>query len=467
MQVPGDSHSVQVVRDLTDSASSFGNSLFYSLTVPSKRARARVFERIRLNDIQSNLHQTSLSVVGIDFPSLPGIAPSETLAVRTVVPDHIKPTSVSDYERVLATVSEVGAEPQVLAGVAKDQVVVNFNFWSWEDFLQHERYLKRARPLFTRLPFPYFWIPPAVRNFLLRCLAASRGNRAAAPGDETRFPAWPVEPSLDSLRRVIWTAAAGLAGVELDPAPYPGKRRLVCLLTHDVDTGAGLDAIEPIRRVERRLGVPSAWSFVSKRYRTPDPVLHRLIEEGCEVVSHGYLHDGRLPYLNPAAMRRRLGHLFEVHPWLRTHVHGVRSGQTLRSNELLSVMAESFDYDSTFPDTERDGPYGAASGCCTVFPFRTAARIVEIPLTIPQDFYLLFVHRTGLPGLLAAWQQKLDYIAGLQGCAGLILHPEHVLHDPDLLATYERFLEYLLKFDAWVATPFELLQFYRNREAND
>lgn len=435
-----------------------GNSLYYSLTVPSQRARARILDCIAW--VRNGSEPAAGSPVGLHVRLPSGDPPS----FFTLMPAGAVTAAERSYDRVLAVHARDDGTEQVLVGEAAGKVIVNFDLFAWENFLQHERYFERPRPLFTRLPFPYFWIPPAVRNFLLRVLAAARrssaGERAARPG----FPDWPAEPSLDSLRRVIWTAAARLAGVDLDSSPYPGGRAFACLLTHDVDTIAGIAAVEPIRAAERKFGFTSAWSFLSRRYRAPDDVMRRLIDEGCEVISHGYLHDGRLPYLAPTRMRRRLGYLFATHPWLRPHVHGVRSGQTMRSDRLLTAMLEFFEYDSTFPDTERDGPYGAASGCCTVFPFRASSGIVEIPLTVPQDFYLLFVHRKGLAGLADAWRRKLEYIERLQGCADLILHPEHVLRDEALLTCYAEFLNYLSDLSAWVTTPYELLQFYRARE---
>lgn len=440
-----------------------GNSLYYPLTVPSRRARMRVLDRIvpfRAGP-QPELGGSPPIRLRIHLASgRPRTFPTLMTGGSVTAADR-------SYDRVLATVAGDGTPEQVLVGEADGKVVVNFNFFDWENFLQHERYFGRPRPVFTRLPFPYFWVPPAVRNSLMRLLAAAHHSHAGSHATGFCFPGWPTEPSLDSLRRVIWTAAAQLAGVDLDPSPYPGDRTFACLLTHDVDTLVGIRCLESIRAVERKFGFTSAWSFLSKRYHPPDEVMRRLIDEKCEVVSHGYLHDGRLPYLSLFRMRRRLQHLLATHSWLRPYVHGVRSGQTMRSDRLLTAMSEFFEYDSTFPDTERDGPYGAASGCCTVFPFRASSGIVEIPLTVPQDFYLLFIHRAGLPGLAAVWRQKLEYIEQLQGCACLVLHPEHVLHDEGLLACYADFLGHLSTLNAWVTTPYELLRFYRARETRE
>ena len=350
------------------------------------------------------------------------------------------------------TVPDAGDRQKVV-----DRIHDSTEFWDEERLFQTEGYMKHHRPLFTRLPFPYYHIPAGARNLMLRAYKGLDGVRGR------EFPAWPIEPTLDSKRRLIWRLAAGLAGVELRAMPYPGVSRFACLLTHDIDSGAAQTSVDSIRAVEGRYRVKSAWSFASGRYEPSQSAISRLVADGCEILSHGDGHDGKLPYLRDEKIRAALKDIFVKMPWLHQHIYGFRAELAMRGGNLQRILPEFFDYDMSYPDTEMYGPYGRTSGCCTVYPFMLDNGMLEIPFTLPQDFFLLKVHRVGLDGLLRIWKEKVDYIEKLHGVATVCLHPDHVQDIPGLLAVYDEFIRYVTSKPVWMTTPHQMYEFCKGR----
>ena len=236
---------------------------------------------------------------------------------------------------------------------------------------------------------------------------------------------------------------------------FPGKR---LVLTHDLDEGFAIPGIERLRSVEREFGFRSAFGILSQRYRVDGAVLESLVAEGCEVFSHGYLHDGRLPYLPADVLEHRLRHIFARFPNLREQIRGFRAGQLVRSDRLYRHVARHFRYDLTPSHSERGGPHGAVSGCGTLHPYRGSNGLVHVPLTMPQDYYLVYVEAAGPARTLAAWQQSLDIIWNEGGVAVMNVHPDNVLRAPWLIDVYRRFLQQAGEHGADVLTPWELVE---------
>lgn len=280
-----------------------------------------------------------------------------------------------------------------------------------------EAYAGLSRPLFTRLPFDYRLVPLRVRTAALRLLARAR---TVPP----RFPAWPIETSLD----------------EPATGSFPGSHRAALLLTHDIDSAGELDLIAVIRAVEREFGLVSAWGFVPRSSWPTEERARGLVAEGCEVYWHDVRHDGRLPYLPLDRIRAELARIDATSPWAPELMRSFRSGQLLMSADLMSAVAERFDVDLSIPDTERDGPYGGTAGCGTVVPF-LVGRCLEIPLSLPQDVYLRHVHGLTADEALRLWQRKVDHIVAIGGVAVLNTHPVWVNPArPDMWHAYRTFL---------------------------
>lgn len=327
-------------------------------------------------------------------------------------------------------------------------VHVGCDWWSLEEEILFERDLPVQQPSYSRSGISYTKIPFSARANLNRVRIAVLRVRA----DDSGFPASPVETRIDQFRADLWSAAAELAGV---PASRVQQRQVV--LTHDLDEEYGWPGVSSLREVERDLGVTSAFGVLSERYRLPETAMQGLIDEGCEIFSHGYLHDGTLAFLPAAELRRRLGHFFEVYPSMRGHVRGFRSGQLVRSRHMFEHVAEFFDYDMTPPTVELGGPHGWRTGCGTTVPFVDEHGLPHLPLTLPQDYSLAFIDRLTHQQITAAWVDATVRTWGAGGVAVHLVHPDNVRRRPSLLVAYRDYLVEVLELGAEVRLPGEVM----------
>ncbi len=320
------------------------------------------------------------------------------------------------------------------------------------------RYLSHARPLFTRLPFDYRLVPSPVRAAALAIVDRLQARDAAGA-----FPQWPSERRLDDLRAEVWEGAAARAGLHLESPSFPNGRGGAVLLTHDIDSRGEIPGVRDLRNLERRFGWPSSVGFIPQVSWPKRSLIEGLIAEGCEVYCHDERHDGKLPYKTVGAIRAFFERFFDVNTYAHPHVRGFRSGQLLMTPELLGVLGEWFDYDLSLPDTERGGPYGSTAGCATVYPFIVDG-LLEIPLTLPQDFYLTNVERQDAARMLSSWRAKLESVLARGGVAVVNTHP--VWTSPRRLgvwAAYEGLLEAIGGANAWVTTPSRLREWLLGR----
>ena len=158
----------------------------------------------------------------------------------------------------------------------------------------------RSTPRSGRGPPRRVW--PAPR----RCVATtpsvrcSRGTwlrmrRAfAEPGPGRVVPGLAVEHSLHDMYDWLLATVAGVAGEPVPwIAPWPDGKEWAMVLSHDVETQAGVDDMELLRADERSRGYRSGWNFVPERYDVTDAVRSAVTGDGCEVGVHGLRHDGR------------------------------------------------------------------------------------------------------------------------------------------------------------------------------
>lgn len=285
--------------------------------------------------------------------------------------------------------------------------------WSFERpgaVAQAAQYIHSPRPLFTRLPFDYRRVPLRARVAALR--AISLLGRTPSGEDWVR--------SMD----------------EMGPGYAGGGSALV--VTHDIDSRDELAAIPRIRALEERMGVVSAWGFVPSSSWPPKGLIDDLLSQGCEAYWHDIRHDGSLPYRSPSQIRSAFDAVERRHPWAPEVMRAFRAGQMLMSQALHDVVAERFDIDLSIPTLELGGPYGPAAGCGTVHPFRMG-RLLEIPLTLEQDVFLLGVQRRSPDQALEIWLRQAADIRAVQGLIVINAHP--VWLDEAMLRRYAGFLE--------------------------
>jgi hypothetical protein len=274
--------------------------------------------------------------------------------------------------------------------------------------------------------------------------------QAASP-----FPRWPVENSLHDFYGWLFAVIADLAA---RPVPFlglwPDGRSWALVLTHDVETAAGLRDIELLRAPERARGYRSSWNLVGARYPVDEETVRSLQDDGCEIGVHGLLHDGR--DLAGRLLDERLPVMWEHAS--RWSAVGFRSPATHRDWELMHRLG--FGYDSSYTDTDPYEPQ--PGGCCTFLPYFNRDT-VELPITLPQDHTLFSI----LQHMDAAlWLRKAGHIRGQGGMVLVLTHPDYA-RDQRQADGYRTLLDAFADDEtAWHALPREVAAWWRSRAAS-
>lgn len=310
----------------------------------------------------------------------------------------------------------------------------------------HRRSIRRSRQLAMH---SYY----RARDAMPRPLQIWLRRQYARVQARTPFPSWPVEPALDDFLQTFLSMLASISG---EPVPtiaaWPNDCSWALVLTHDVETAAGLAAMERVLDLERSLNLRSSWNFVPRRYQVNDELVRDLAADGFEVGVHGLYHDGR-DLESEAVLRERLPAMREAAA--RWGATGFRSPATHRAWELMPLL--EFDYDSSYPDTDPFEPQ--SGGCCSWLPFFNQ-EIVELPLTMPQDHTLFTILRQPDE---RTWVDKAEFLRARGGMALIDTHPDY-LEESRVLAAYGRFLERFAHDEsAWRALPTRVSDWWRRR----
>ncbi len=336
----------------------------------------------------------------------------------------------------------------VLLPFDPDEVLLNY--WS-------ERYLligqgTALRNLRRGLRLGYY----RARPLLPRKLQIWLRRRFARLQARSLFPRWPIETCVDDFFALMFAILSDIAGGPLPRlAEWPDGRAWALVLTHDVEQAAGLAAVGPVLELERAHGVRSCWNFVPQRYEIDSAHVSKLIEEGFEVGVHGLRHDGR-DLESLSTFRQRLPEAHDAAN--RWGALGFRSASLHRKWEWMRLL--SFEYDSSYPDTDPFEPQHG--GCCTWLPFFNRD-VLELPLTLTQDHTLFVILRERDE---TAWVQKARFLRERGGLAMIDTHPDYLI-DERILAAYDRFLDrFACDETAWRALPREVSSWWRRRAAS-
>jgi len=312
-----------------------------------------------------------------------------------------------------------------------------------------EQYLSDRKRRPPRLDLYYAvkgLIPRPIRHALNRLVV---GLRSPMP-----FPAWPYEATLLSLR-CSWLQDA-LNQLRREDGWYvgfwPNSYECCIVLTHDVESRAGLSRMAQMAEVEHKYGFRSAWNIPLGQFHVDWSELEVMRREGFEFGAHGLAHDGRLfrsdedfRVLGPELERRARAH----------GLRGFRSPSTLRRLDLLRTM--DFDFDSSFADTDPYEPQ--PGGSCNTFPF-FMGQMVELPYTLPQDHTLM--NLVGVE-LSRTWINKVKWLSSIGAMILTLTHPDYS-GDPPAINEYEELLRHLSQIErAWRTLPSEVAAWWRKR----
>ncbi|WP_417747898.1 hypothetical protein [Rosistilla oblonga] len=287
------------------------------------------------------------------------------------------------------------------------------------------------------------WIPIAMRQLLQR----GRNRSLDAPDD------WylPNEFISDWQRAVSHDVATTPNHRTLHP--WPDGFEVATVLTHDVETRAGVKLVSALASLEEEYGFRSAWNFVPYKYKIDAGLLDDLSSRGHEIGVHGYNHDGRL-FESRRTFDWRKDRINEAIGNFKST--GFRAPMVHRNLDWLQGL--DVDYDASCFDVD---PFQAMpGGIGSPWPF-IAGKFVELPYTLPQDHTLLVALGETTPQV---WIDKLQYLRQIAGMAMLITHPDY-LDTSRRLNIYRQFLEHLREqTDLWHALPRDVATWWRQRD---
>src|SRR5882724_10788146 len=299
-------------------------------------------------------------------------------------------------------------------------------------------------------------IPRTIRMKVRRSIALRTRKRATG--------VWPIMP-----------------GSEQQPQHWPGwpdGKKFAFVLTHDVESTAGLEGCRDLMQLDMELGFRSSFNFVPEgEYQDSRELREKLAQNGFEVGIHDLRHDGRL-YQSEREFRRKA---VSINRYLADWgVVGFRSAFMLHKLDWLHEL--NIEYDTSTFDTDPFEPQ--PDGRHTIFPFwvpqpgtnrespitnhSAGARTgyVELPYTLPQDSTLFLLLQEKTPEI---WMRKLDWIAQHGGMALVDVHPDYLCFDNAIAASreypvdlYKSFLDYVSRrYNGafWNTTPSKVAQF--------
>lgn len=273
---------------------------------------------------------------------------------------------------------------------------------------------------------------------------------------------------LAARKRSLYAATWPIDEAAKTPPPdwrgWPEGKQFALVLTHDVETGRGVERCRPLLDLEEELGFRSAFNFVPERYSVPPELRQEVANRGFEVGVHGLNHDGRLYRSKELFLERAKKINRYLEDWGAV---GFRSPSMQHNLEWLHALNIRYD-ESTF-DVDPFEPQ--ADGVGTIFPFIVPARTpgsrpyVELPYTLPQDFTLFVILGEKNPDI---WMRKLDWVAENGGMALVNVHPDYMRQEGEPAriddypaAYYREFLSYAKRRYAesyWHALPVKVAE---------
>ena len=336
-----------------------------------------------------------------------------------------------------------------------DPAEIMLQFWS-ERYQDHGGgRLRRLQPAVVRAYY-------GLRPFIPRPLQIVMRRAFTRVQRRLPFPGFPVETALHDFYEWLFQLIAVFAG---GPIPWldvwPDGRSWAFVLTHDVETEAGLANVETLRAIERSVGQQSSWNLVPLRYHTDDAVVDALTAEGCEIGVHGLLHDGR-DLASLGLLRERLPAMQEYAR--RWHAVGFRSPATQRTWDWMPLLG--FDYDTSYHDT---APYEPRpGGSCSYLPYFIGnpggpGDMVELPITLPMDHTLFQILQHADA---TVWLQKAAHVRDYGGMVLILTHPDYA-GDPRVTEGYHALLDaYRDDPTVWRALPRDVAAWWQRRSVS-
>jgi len=362
----------------------------------------------------------------------------------------------ADGAATVALRTEAGATLRIGLAAAGAAVTVPFSLAEAYESFVAERWTQGAAG--RRLP-------PAVLNVFYRVKRAiPRGAQLTARRMLIRwqgapdFPRWPFDDSVAGLLALYVRCCLRASAAEELPFRWfwPDRRRAALILTHDVESAAGLRNAVDVADIEEQRGLRSSFNIVGSWYTIDWGIVEELRRRGFELGVHGVHHDRSL-FSSREEFERQLPMLTAFRDRLRAS--GFRSPATHRVHDWLAELP--VDYDCTVPLSDPYEPQ--PGGCCSPWPF-FIGDLVELPYTMPQDHTLFTLLRKRD---ISVWLGQLQALERSYGLAQCVTHPDPgYLGEPENRRRYAEFLDAVAERDGlWRALPRDVAAWWRRRDA--
>jgi hypothetical protein len=300
----------------------------------------------------------------------------------------------------------------------------------------------------------YYYLRPAlpvsVRSHLQRMWLRSR--------DKDNFPCWPVDRTVDRMFEKLMLLSMQARKESEIPFIWfwPDGKSSCAIMTHDVETAAGLGFSDRLMDINDSFGIKSSFQIIpEQRYSVGEIALSAIRSRGFEINVHDLKHDGHLfddhdRFLQSADRINEYAKHFGS--------RGFRSGVLYRN--LNWYEAFSFSYDMSVPNNGRLDPQ--PGGCCTIMPY-FIGEILELPVTTTQDYALFNILGTYS---LDLWREQIGQIMKQHGLISFIVHPDY-LNTRKALDSYSGLLAHLAALRSneglWIALPGQVDSWWRQR----
>jgi hypothetical protein len=278
--------------------------------------------------------------------------------------------------------------------------------------------------------------------------------------EDIAFPTWPVDTTVDSLMSSVM--ALMLQAGTATEVPFiwfwPEGATGAAIVTHDVETAAGLDFCERLMDLDEVAEIRSSFQLVPEvRYQASRDMFARVRSRGFEANIHDLNHDGRL-FNNRDQFHERA---FQINRYAREfESRGFRSACMYREQEWFDLLDVA--YDMSVPNVAHLEPQ--RGGCCTVMPYFVGG-LVELPLTTVQDYSLFNILSDYS---IELWKKQINAILESHGLITVLSHPDYLI-EPEACRVYRELLAHLRSvcdaLHVWHALPGDVERWWRARAA--
>lgn len=338
-------------------------------------------------------------------------------------------------------------------------VQLPFNPAQVVDNLRCERYMANAvggQPLPANRAFRslYYWLRPlmpvSVRKHLQKIYFGGRSK--------ILFPQWPLDRTVENLLERLMVLSMKSQKIERVPFIWfwPEGVRSCTIITHDVETTAGMEFCPQLMDLNDSFGVKTSFQIVPEsRHPIPASLLPGIRGRGFEVNVHDLNHDGHLfsdrrQFFERAARINRYAQIYGA--------QGFRSAVMYRNIDWYEAL--DLSYDMSVPNVAHMDPQ--QGGCCTVLPF-FIGKILELPVTTTQDYTLFHIFNDYS---IRLWKQQIALILEKHGLISFIIHPDYII-DQAARQVYGDLLRHLTELRSegatWIALPGEVNSWWRER----